>query len=179
MTLATGIALLVHQTDRSSALLDQLEVLDRLRFELSGAPLDPTNRLPYQQLVILGSDGEYHPVCLLPQPPRRRHPRRVSFHEWWSEPVIAVDHPIYQARSIHTRRELVLDVRDTDGGAHVDPGIPPKYAYLSRSNALGWEMIDDDPPRSSPVPSGNPVPSSIRQIWFELEAAIDRLRAKK
>lgn len=172
-TLATGIAILVHDHGQSKALLAQVGRLDELRVESTGTGIDLHNVMTQHPLVLLDSDGEYIPVSQMPQ--RSGKPTRtLPFHEWWAEPVIAAKHPVYQLQQTHTRSELVLDVRNTDGGSHVDPGLPPKYAYLSRRNALGWEMIDGDPPSSPPVESGNPVPATLRQIWSELDRAIGR-----
>jgi len=36
------------------------------------------------------------------------------------------------------RRDLILNVADTDGGAHVDPDLDEAYTDLSRKNSLGW-----------------------------------------
>lgn len=170
-TLATGIAILVNHEGQSHALLNQLEVLDRLLVESSGTPYRPANGLSHVQLVHLAMDGQYHPRDQVPRRPGLM-PRLLPFTKWWTEIVIAVDHPMYKSRVTHTRKSLVLAVRNTDGGSHFDPGLPPNYSHLSRRNALKWEMIDGDPPKSPPVPSGDPVPATVRQIWHELEEAI-------
>jgi hypothetical protein len=64
-----------------------------------------------------------------------------------------------------TRKDLVLNTANTDGGAHIDPNLDQAYASLSRFNSLGWKYfrrdIEDDF-RNSPV-----LPS-IRQIAHEV-----------
>lgn len=180
-SLANGIALLVFDGRTSHALLTQMGIIDDLLFECKGGPWEPRNILSYHQLVSLGLDGQYYAMSVtgpLPKSPTRR----LTFKRWWTESVIVTTHHIYNARQSFSRRKLVLDVRNTDGGAHWDPTLKVEYAKLSRGNAMGWQMIDSDPPKLPPVDAGDPVPSSIRQIWFELEDALvrmaDRQRAR-
>jgi len=57
----------------------------------------------------------------------------IPFVQWWNDPVLKDQ----QGRTFN-RRELILNVADTDGGAHVDPELDEKYMELSRKNSLGW-----------------------------------------
>lgn len=169
--LANGIALLVYNGKSARALLTQTGGLEQLSFECTVKPFDPNNHMPYSQLVRLGSDGQYHPTFVHGPLPNSR-PRYLTFQQWWNEPVIVTTANTYGTREKYNRRKLTLDVRNTDGGAHWDSTLKVEYAQLTRGNALGWQMIDGDPPKSPPVAAGDPVPSCIRQIWFELEAAL-------
>jgi len=45
-------------------------------------------------------------------------------------------------KNIFTRRKIVLELSDTDGGAHVDAGLKDDYFALSRDNSLGWFNTD-------------------------------------
>lgn len=40
-----------------------------------------------------------------------------------------------------SRQQLVLNVAETDGGAHVDPGLDEIYNELSRKNGLGLNAV--------------------------------------
>jgi hypothetical protein len=63
-----------------------------------------------------------------------------------------------------SRRELILHVAETDGGAHVDPALDEAYMDLSRNNSLGWMLREGDVVRPFPPP----VLPCIRQIAHEV-----------
>lgn len=69
--------------------------------------------------------------------------RRVSVDEWWGE-------VIYILGDLNlTRRELVLNAAETDGGVHVDKSLKPKYEEVSSSGfvgILGTRPADGLPP---------------------------------
>ncbi len=63
-----------------------------------------------------------------------------------------------------TRCDLVLNVADSDGGAHVDPSLDEAYMDLSRNNSLGWILREGD--AVGPFPP--PVMACVRQIGHEV-----------
>jgi hypothetical protein len=75
----------------------------------------------------IGEPAKYIPN-LFPQD----KPRKIPFAEWWTN-TIATD----TKNRTFNRHELIGHVADTDGGAHVDPGLEEKYLDLSRRNSLG------------------------------------------
>ena len=80
---------------------------------------------------------------------------------WWRQPVIILDrHP-------YTRSEIVLNVADKDGGAHVDATLTPEYENLITAGSLG-ELVEltDEGVRVTPIPDAHF--SALRQIGFEL-----------
>jgi hypothetical protein len=172
------------------ALLAQLIDLDAMPFLDSVGEADPFNLLSTFNLTVLeakfGEEGgaKYIPVLdgyadgnprLMPDDLEERfrgeHGRPLShtndwprFDLWWTLPVIK------DAQYAFTRQDLVLRVANKDGGSHVDPTLPVAYADLSRNNSLGW-IFDLG---GQPKPLGNPVPASIRQIVFEVDASVSR-----
>lgn len=94
------------------------------------------------------------------------HERWLPFERWWNDPVIKDERKRYL-----NRRDLILNVADTDGGAHVDPGLDEAYADLSRNNSLGWILNEGDVVRPFPPP----VMPCIRQIAHEV---LETLRKK-
>lgn len=58
-----------------------------------------------------------------------------AFPDWWMAPVVRD----YKGR-VFTRHDLVIAIADTDGGAHVDSGLPPSYAELKEGIGLGWAV---------------------------------------
>lgn len=160
--LANAISLLVLTRGQSKGLLQQAGFIPRLKLPSTGSPRDPANILSHHQLVtIMLPAGIYQPLCL--SGPLRNPPRALWFDDWWEEPVVAI------SDVWHSRRDLILNLRDTDGGAHFDESLNQEYVALSRANALGWQLIDGDPPTRPPVSMSDPVPATVRQIWWELD----------
>jgi hypothetical protein len=67
------------------------------------------------------------------------------------------------------RRELILHVADTDGGAHIDPELDEQYLALSRANSLGWVFRKEDIVRSL---EGKPELACVRKIANEVRLTI-------
>ena len=113
----------------------------------------------------LGPAGaEYLPLVAageLPFPPKL-----VPFADWWNEPVLKDG----KSRLL-SRRELVANVADTDGGAHVDPELDEAYMELSRNNSLGWVFQGDD--ATEPL-KGRPELACMRQIAHEVLLTLRR-----
>jgi hypothetical protein len=81
--------------------------------------------------MVMSPSGAKH-IPFLDDPLPEGQPSLVPFHEWWSR--IIFRNPEGQALS---RKDLVLAVANTDGGAHVDPDLDETYAKL-RDESLGW-----------------------------------------
>lgn len=149
--LAVGLRVLLHQTPHSHSLLEQLGLrtgrfsewpvgddkppseIDGLRIEIEGARnLGTVSAALTSSCRILVSftgpgGGEYiAPLSTFSSEVRRR------FDHWWND-VIVRD----QKQRTFNRRELVLEVANTDGGAHVDPKLEERYMDFSRKNSLG------------------------------------------
>jgi len=60
---------------------------------------------------------------------------RKRFAQWWSDEIVRdnVGH-------VFSRRDLVLNVTNTDGGAHVDPKLDAAYEAFSRRNSMDWKF---------------------------------------
>jgi len=159
--LATQIRVLVHDSDRScKSLLGQMGLKEQLRFLDTAQPYDSSNPTSHCGLteMPLGGGHETKSLPFLDDPPLA--PRRVPFADWWHG-VVVVD----QRKRQFSRRDLVLAVAEQDGGAHVDPGLEPDYAHLTRHDSLGiaWSDATDIWRAVKGV-----VHASIRQITHEL-----------
>ena len=159
--LALSVRVLVHQHGQSRALLDQLG-LRSIRFLDSAGELSPTNLLPECKLTALrvtASGGRYiAPIQgALPMKP-------ISFVGWWNTPIL---------KDLNgqkfCRRDLVLHVADTDGGAHVDPELDEAYMAISRENSLGWVFKSGDIVQAL---DGRPELVCMRQIAHEVLSTI-------
>ena len=85
--------------------------------------------------------------------------RLIKFNDWWDQPVIRDNND-----TIFTRKDIVLNVADTDGGSHVDPGLTTEYTELTVNNSMGWWAIENNNKTGIAAPH---LPS-IRQICHEV-----------
>lgn len=85
--------------------------------------------------------------------------RWLQFDKWWNSNVIKDNNGRF-----FCRRDLTLNVANTDGGGHVDPTLDEAYLDLSRNNSLGWIIQKGDVQEPFPPP----VMACIRQIAHEV-----------
>jgi len=155
--IALSIRILVHEHRQSKAILAQLDLRD-IRFYDSAGPINPTNLLPEHNLLRIETNGKY---CRYAAKGRGwSEMRKVRFQDWWNDSVIKDTGPRY-----FSRRELILHVADTDGGAHVDSSLDEDYMALSRNNSLGWTYVSGG--IKIPI-DGRPELACMRQIAYEL-----------
>jgi hypothetical protein len=174
--LAVHIRVLLHQTDSSHALINQLKLQDELTWvDTAGVP-DPRNLIstPGLTMVMMTAEPEgtaKHVPKLgnfAPAPMRTRDGQmiergsRIPFDEWWTNPVIKdADGAEY------TRKQLILALANQEGGAHVDRQVKAAYAALVDSNSLGWVVSGGTATAPEPL-EGNVVLTSVRQIAWEV-----------
>lgn len=164
--ISLSLRVLLHHRGQSRSLLDQLG-LRCGRYLSSAPPLNPANLLTESNLIVMhvGTTGaRYLPLIAAGGLPTPLQP--VPFSEWWNNPVLKDNHG-----RMFCRRELVLNVADTDGGAHVDPELDEAYMAISRKNSLGWVFSAAD---GDCAPSGRPELACMRQIAHELLCTIYR-----
>jgi hypothetical protein len=157
--MALGLRILIHQTARSHALLNQIGVLATMEF------FDSTNGSGSLTVLVREAGRDPRHVGFLDHaPPRCGQGQWLRFSDWWEMPVLSTGQ-----ESHFSRRELVLAMAHTDGGAHVGE-MEDAYARISRSPHFGPLFAIDGELR----PVGNPVHGSIRQIAFEADRSLDR-----
>ncbi len=161
--LAVVIRVLVHDTSNSKSLLSLLNKKN-IKFYDSALPYNPRNLAPYNGLTMMRlstSEGASYVAPLNDGPPTRSRTKKLAFNTWWNGMFVIKD----KDGTTLTRKDLVLNTVNTDGGAHVDPKLNIAYANLSRFNSLGWKVfrndIEDDFKNSPVIPS-------IRQIAHEV-----------
>lgn len=162
--ISLSLRVLLHHHGQSRALLDQLGLRDG-RYLTSAPSLSPTNLLSECNLVLMrvGPTGaRYLPLVAAGGPPFPLQP--IPFVDWWNNPVLKDN----RGRTL-CRRELVLNVADTDGGAHVDPELEEAYMAISRENSLGWVFSTGGEDCEL---EGRPELACMRQIAHELLATI-------
>lgn len=159
--MATTIRILVHDTQKSTSLLKQLNKKDILLYDTGhdeGSKIPEKGVLMYKMPSLIfmelrtGSGVRYLPVF------DKMPMKKVSFDEWWNK-LQCKD----GKRNTFTRKSIVLAVANQDGGAHID-ALNKAYFGLSRKNSLGW--ISSDGKTTKEMDS--PVPQMIRQIAHEV-----------
>ncbi|HKW77096.1 MAG TPA: hypothetical protein VJN64_16305 [Terriglobales bacterium] len=165
--IALSIRVLIHQHGQSRALLDQLKAHPDYFLDSAGT-LRTENLLTEFPLLSMqlssAGNGRYVPTIAggnLPEPMRP-----LRFPDWWGNPVLRDN-----KRRTFSRRDLVLHVADTDGGAHVDPELDQAYMEISRNNSLGWVLTKGDMTQAL---DGRPELACMRQIAHEILSTIHR-----
>jgi hypothetical protein len=165
--IALTIRVLIHERGQSRALLDQLGLRPNYFLDSAGR-FRPENLLTEMNLVSMhvrtDSSPWYRPRISAGEPPLPM--RQVRFADWWNNPVLRD-----VKKRTFSRKELVLHVADTDGGAHVDPELDEAYMAISRDNSLGWVFTEGDVTKAL---EGRPELACMRQIAHEILRTIDR-----
>lgn len=175
--LSPTVRVLVHQTDKSSSLLGQLQLQGQMRFLDTGSPVaDQWFRKPdgslTQSINMLGAGLLYIKIT---DDLANWYPRldtdpgtwsRIPFEKWWNQPILR---SWSRPNRLWTRRTLVLALANKDGGAHVDPDIDEDFDCVLRRHAGRYIIAAAGGQLNV---QASPVPPSVRQISYELEMSI-------
>ena len=162
------IRVLLHDTGKSVSLLSQLHVKKTLKYVDTALEINPNNLAPTSGLTVMRlqtppvASGDYVAPLDDLSAARRKPPKQ--FDAWWNDPVLKD-----AEATIFSRRKLVLEAANTDGGAHVDPSLNAAYEALARQNSFGWIMVANDDVQPF---ANSPVLPSIRQIAHELDRTL-------
>ncbi len=131
LRLATATYVLVFDAGNAQrSLLTQLGTKGSLQFLSSGRVTANPNAIGrYNPLVLVqlraNGTADYVPILDFAGP---YAPKRLPFDEWWEREVVFKDGP-----AALTRKQLVLSLRNQDGGSHLDDEVRnPSYVELSR-----------------------------------------------
>lgn len=155
---------LVHDTKNSHSILKQMNKKDMLFYD-TAQEINPLNLLPHNGLCIHKiTSGEPEESGWVPRLNDSPFPVvKVDFESWWNKKVIKDSYG-----KIFTRKDLVLNVSNTDGGAHVDPKLNINYFNLTRKNSMAWKLVINGIEYDYNAPH---LPS-IRQIAHEILLSI-------
>jgi len=161
--IANEIAMLVHDPlrGRGVSLLTQMGVKKGMSF-VSSIEYDPTRGdehfiglSPMTMMALSSGSARIVALCQAGAPPKS-FIGHVAFSNWWEQGV--------STRSKTgglSRKNIILSIRDQDGGAHVDPeltdeeylklttdpvaairigGKPAKGLHLAIARQIGWEI---------------------------------------
>jgi hypothetical protein len=158
--LATTIRILVHDTPNnpnSHSLLSQLDKKDILFYDSAIKYIPNAFQTFCLTSIRMSTKGEAEYRAPLDD----RNMGKIEFAKWWEENIIFKEN----GGNIFTRKDLVRNVADKDGGAHVDPKLQKAYANLSRFNLTGLKLYVNRKQRNF---KNTPVLPSIRQIAHEV-----------
>jgi hypothetical protein len=163
--LAVSMRVLLHDTNQSHSLLDQLGVKSQMKFIDTAEHINPRNLLAsaaglVMMQVTTGVGASYIPlVDTIPLPPGRIHPP-ADFDPWWTQNIAR-----NSDGTLWSRSKFVLTMANKEGGAHVDRNLNAAYESLANHNGLGWSSNTS----GVELPfDGNVVAASVRQITYEL-----------
>ena len=166
--IAVQLRILLHDTGRSKSLLSQLD-LKSVPFLNTATPFSPENLVSHVGLLKFkfhNPSGRRPWVIPRGTPDELPKNSKVSFQEWWDMPVVVARGKIENIT--FSRKNVVLHVANTDGGAHMDDALDKKYTALSKWNAIGIVTVQ----RGVEKPIENPILPCIRQIAHELLVSI-------
>ena len=155
--LAVTTRLLLHDTKSSTSLLQQLELKD-IPFLTSTPGYNQKNVMPYHGLISIGiaGSGASFRAPLGDGPPDFF--RWISFEEWWEE-IVFDDRKGNQL----TRKAIILELANREGGAHVDDKLTPSYEAIAAKAFWSERTEDGDLPLGPEI-----IKTAMRQIAYEL-----------
>lgn len=163
--IAVRLRILWHNTRHSTSLASQLNLADEVFDSSFVVPPTFTSSVPTppseeRRLFAIGGNRGYAPLFDHGPAGIRKSP----FSQWWEGAVIS-DGKGHK----FTRKDLVLTVANTDGGAHVDPALDPAYYALTRNETFGIIRVvpTEDPKVFKRVSTPSPVAVTLRQIGHE------------
>lgn len=171
--IAVKCRILFHNTNHSKSLVRQLK-LEHIQLYDNCKKYKPKNLFSHWGLVTIQSQMISQNETESKWIPRIENTgfNLVDFKNWWDGKKIIVD----SKKNIFTRKKLLLEVANTDGGAHVDTGLKIDYRDLSRNNSLDFYYGNSE---TNQIPLNNPVPSTIRKIAEEVLKTFNNIDIEK
>jgi len=160
--LAVAIRTLLHDTAKSKSLLAQINGKSTLFYNTANDCNPDKYFPPLMGLTMIKGESNSIRLCapLSTYISRWKDKDKIPFSEWWNQIVI------YDTdKNTLTRKDLILKVANTDGGAHIDPELDADYAALTRLKSLGITRISIGLPQDVGL---EVTLASIRQITYEV-----------
>lgn len=164
--LATSVRVLVHDTNTSHSLFEQLGIKRKLAFSSTPSAYGKNNLLAECHLVmaLVGPQPTYEAALdRLPFPWQQ-----LPFDGWWSQVVVR------DAKGERfSRKDLVLWFANKEGGAHVDPKLDERYRKLQDENSFGFTFVANG---AEATPTAGVELACMRQIAHEILCTVERNR---
>ena len=171
--IAVKLRVIFHNTDKSKSLLALLK-MQHVHFLDTSDKFNPRSPISHWGLLImtLGERTIANNQFFQPKLNDSTTMNNVSFENWWNNKKILKGFD----NNTFTRKKLILEVANKDGGAHVDEYLNEDYRKLSRENSIGWSFVTE---QGEKTPFNNPVLPSIRQISYEAIETFRRIDIEK
>ena len=165
--IAAVVRTLVHDTKNCTPLLRQLGKGQKFWDTAFNVPNDGAQQVWRCRLALPDATrgGTWAPLL------DNDDSRKVDFDIWWTETIV-----INAEGQTFSRKDLILNAAETDGGVHVDPKLDRAYAELTRENSC--QMLGEPIDMSNGWPENlaghkflqmeSPVNASIRQVGHEV-----------
>lgn len=158
--LAGNFRILFHNHGKNSkSLFNQLEIDDKIEMVSTCTEFMPNNLISFNGLCFMRV--EHGLGCYGPNGIPSRF-KTISFQKWWDQEIVIDD----SNHERWTRKDLIMNTADKDGGSHVDPSLPMNFHKLAYQNSIGWKFFH------SGVGDGknleNPLSTCLWQIGIEL-----------
>lgn len=62
----------------------------------------------------------------------------LAFNDWWNKTIIVDNN-----NKRFSRKDIILNIANKDGGSHVDPKVKVEYDQLSKGQSLNWKQTID------------------------------------
>ena len=159
--------LLYGDQGKSLALLHQLGLRQK-KFANTARPFPLNSRFPQCQLagIHIQEDSQARYVPLLSDIPHAIE--KTDFVDWWTAPVIRD-----LRNRTFSRLDIVKEVRDTDGGGHLDAELGVTYSDFKSGRYMGWKLKTD----GGLVPIPHPHLACLRQIAHETLLTLQEIAA--
>ncbi|MFC1687087.1 hypothetical protein ACFL0L_00725 [Patescibacteria group bacterium] len=160
-SIATTIRVLVHDTTNSRSLAGQLDMkklpfFDTIAFLRVPSGPNIIRAGSFAGLLYRSNKG---PTPMLDRIPRGEA-KYVPFSHFWNRVVFTDNYSVN-----FTRSDVILDLANKDGGAHVDPKLDEKYINIARKNSMGWFRSSDG---KSWFAEEGVIYATVRQIGHEI-----------
>lgn len=156
-SISIKLRVLFHQTNLSNSLFNQLHLLDKEMTSTSGKKIEGNLFKYFYGLVHIIVKPEVKSIFghgkLIPRK------EKVNLKYWWEEEVVLTDSNGFD----FTRKKIVLDISNKDGGGHVDPKVTSEYYNLKSGETSGVVFNRNGIPYTF-----NPLIASVRQIAEEV-----------
>jgi hypothetical protein len=166
--IAQCIRVLLHDTNRQRSVLTHLGAKN---VALTSTCLDIAaegERCPGARCLGFNGMGRYAPGSVpayFPKLGNGRFRYDLPVDRWWMQTVFVLDPDTWVSR-----KDIVLDAADKDGGAHVDAALTPMYLRLVESGDLGFFV--DEHGKQTPITGHHYVAlrgtncSTARRWWL-------------
>jgi hypothetical protein len=165
---ATTLRVLLHNTNTSHALLEQLGLLSTLRYLDTAQHIVPGNLLPNPGLVHMkieqGIGATFEaPIDNLSPPRANQSP--LPFQPWWNTPIVKGP-----TGATWSRKDLVLYQTNKEGGAHLDPQMSDAELRDIEQKSFGFRFTDQN---GTTRFLNGPLLPSIRQMMSEVISTLE------